>query len=162
MPLMGCRQYARHRGVSLATVQRKISRGIIPTTKVGNRGRIPSEVADQIWYHRSQIGLAPGINGATDVSPYREVYLKARADLMELKAQHAEIKLRVAKGELIPAVKVKSHVVECARNCRGKLIALPDTLGPTLVATEPPLRADVLKKEISNILDELEVSLGQL
>ena len=46
---MGLREYARHRGVSLATVQRKIKRKLIPTVLVEDKVKIEPERADKFW-----------------------------------------------------------------------------------------------------------------
>lgn len=49
MPLMGYRAYARHRGVTLAAVQKAIQTGRIATVMVGNAPKIDSDQADRDW-----------------------------------------------------------------------------------------------------------------
>jgi|GEM_PF-5798122 len=47
---MGLREYARYRGVSLATVQRKIKRRLIPVVYVGDKVKIDPVEADRMWH----------------------------------------------------------------------------------------------------------------
>jgi hypothetical protein len=46
---MGLREYARYRGVSLTTVQRKIKRGLISTLKIEGKVKIDVKSADRLW-----------------------------------------------------------------------------------------------------------------
>ncbi len=159
MPLLSLRAYAKHRGVSLAAVQKAIQSGrITPDAD----GRIDSERADAEWGAKTR----PGQRRARPVAvaPQEPVeapaagidYFRARAIRESYLARLAKIEFEEKTGKLVSRDEVQVAAFTRARTIRDNLLNIPDRLAATLAAEADADRVhQLLSAEIRQALEEL-------
>lgn len=81
---------------------------------------------------------------------------RARAKERVYKAQLAELKAKLASGELIEVAKVKTEWSQIATNIRSKLLAMPAKLAATALgaATYAEMQ-DLITEAVHEVLQEL-------
>jgi hypothetical protein len=160
MPLLSLRAYARHRGVSLAAVQKAIRSGrITPNAD----GLIDSDRADAEWTAKTR----PGQHRARSVAPARRElsdapvsgavdYSRARAIRESYLARLAKIEFEEKTGKLVSRDEVQVAAFTRARMVRDNLLNIPDRLAATLAAESDVDKVHrLLTDEIRMALDAL-------
>jgi phage terminase Nu1 subunit (DNA packaging protein) len=159
MPMMGIREYARHRGCAQSTVQTAISSGRI--RKVA--GKIDSEQADADW----QANTDPLVGNrshakASDTDENGRAYMHEKAERERLRRLQAQLEYEREVGLLAPVPDIEEQVAAVISGSRAKILALPSKVKQHL----PHLtNADVLTIDrlIRESLEELAnaESLGE-
>lgn len=181
MPLMGQREYARHRGCSLGAVQKAIKAKRVPVTV---DGKINSEIADRAWEmntdhtKRSALFLAAvsevpspsageQLERSADESARAEaedaVGAETRADRARREkalADKAEWEVRVMRGELVPKGDVKRLEFTANRITRDRVQMVPPRVAgqlQALVISAVPdeLRGDMAKRVTLHAVESL-------
>lgn len=165
MPVLSLRGYAKHRGVSLAAVQKAIRSGRITTNA---DGKLDSERADAEWHSKTR----PGQHQARPVPPapaaVREPeraeapvtgvfdYSRARAVRENYLARLAKIEFEEKTAKLISRDEVQVAAFTKARTTRDNLLNIPDRLAATVAAEGDADKVhQILTAEIRKALDEL-------
>jgi pyruvate/2-oxoglutarate dehydrogenase complex dihydrolipoamide acyltransferase (E2) component len=170
MPLSSLRAYAKHRGVSLAAVEKAIHSGRITPT-VG--GLIDSDRAAAEWDAKTRPGqrrarAAPAQPRETAEAPAavpRESpeaassgldYFRARAIRESYLARLAKIEFEERTAKLVSRDEVQVAAFTNGRTVRDNLLNIPDRLAATLAAeTDVDRVHDLLSVEIRRALEEL-------
>lgn len=168
MALLSLRAYAKHRGVSLAAVQKAIKSGRIATTADGS---IDSDRADADWSAKTRPGQkrrAPAPAIVAPVVPFVEPprsdpggaggldYFRARAIRESYLARLAKIEFEEKSAKLVSRDEVQIAAFTKARTVRDSLLNIPDRLAATLAAeTDADNVHQMLTVEIRKALDEL-------
>jgi len=160
MPLLSLRAYAKHRGVSLAAVQKAIHSGrITPNAD----GLIDSDRADAEWNAKTR----PGQRRAKMVPPTPPPqpaeapagsldYFRARAIRESYLARLAKIEFEERTAKLVSRDEVQVAAFTNGRTVRDNLLNIPDRLAATLAAeTDPDRVHHLLSAEIRKALEEL-------
>lgn len=168
MALLSLRAYAKHRGVSLAAVQKAIKSGRIATAADGS---IDSERADADWSAKTRPGQkrrspAPAI--VAPVVPFVEPprsdpggaggldYFRARAIRESYLARLAKIEFEEKSAKLVSRDEVQIAAFTKARTVRDSLLNIPDRLAATLAAEADADNVhQMLTVEIRKALNEL-------
>lgn len=172
MPVLSLRAYAKHRGVSLAAVQKAIHSGRIATTA---EGAIDSGRADAEWKAKTR----PGQGGAKQAPPVVKEskraeaqraeperaeppvaggldYFRARAFRENYLARLAKIEFEEKTAKLISRDEVQVAAFTKGRTARDNLLNIPDRLAATLAAESDADKVhQILTAEIRKALDEL-------
>jgi hypothetical protein len=160
MPLLSLRAYAKHRGVSLAAVQKAIRSGRIAANA---DGLIDSDRADTEWNANTR----PGQRRATPAAPVTAEpaeapvaagldYFRARAIRENYMARLAKIEFEEKTAKLISRDEVQVAAFTKARTVRDNLLNIPDRLAATLAAeTDVDKVHQLMTGEIRKALDEL-------
>ena len=164
MPVLSLRAYAKHRGVSLAAVQKAIRSGRIATT---SDGMIDSDQADAEWKAKTRPGQRRAERAAKTASvpePQRGEmagvagldYFRARAIRENYLARLAKIEFEEKTAKLISRDEVQVAAFTKARTVRDNLLNIPDRLAATLAAEADVDKVhQMLTGEIRKALDEL-------
>ena len=169
--LIGLREYARRRGVTLGAVQKAIKSGRITPIE----GRIDPEVADIQWARNTDAAQQRGAaavaaassasiavpprssapqadGGGGDGSHLHESRARREAALAEL----AELELAEKRGDLVAVADVEKALVSKVLGVRDSLDTLADRLSPLLAAeTDPATVYSMLRSEIRQVLAQL-------
>jgi len=160
MPLLSLRAYAKHRGVSLAAVQKAIHSGrITPNAD----GLIDSDRADAEWAAKTRPGQrrtrpvppavrepaeAPGAGGLD--------YFRARAIRESYLARLAKIEFEEKTAKLVSRDEVQVAAFTRGRVVRDNLLNIADRLAATLAAENDVDKVHrLLSDEIRMALDVL-------
>jgi hypothetical protein len=170
--LVGLREYARRRGVTLQAVQKAIKSGRI--TPIG--GQIDPEVADIQWQRNTapnrSAGLAASaaLGGAVTRAPIAprggrdsDSAIKAEPSLLDARtrreqamAELAELELAEKRGELVAAAAIEKALATKILSVRESLDTLTDRITPLLAAeTDPAKVYALLRMEIRQALSQL-------
>lgn len=164
MSMMSMREYARHRGCYLNSVQAAVKSGRIVLVA----GKVDSEVADRDWVRNTNPSLVTRGAGAagnrqasfSSVAPERNPesgsgpdYSKARAVKEHYAARIAKIDFEERSGKLIDKVEAKSKTFEMFRKFRDRMTAIPDRCSALLAAEEDQFEVHrILTEEIDTAL----------
>ena len=160
MPLMSLRAYAKHRGVSLAAVQKAIHSGrITPAAD----GLIDSERADAEWAAKTRPGqrMAKMVPPTPPPQPAEAPagsldYFRARAIRESYLARLAKIEFEERTAKLVSRDEVQVAAFTNGRTVRDNLLNIPDRLAATLAAeTDADRVHHLLSAEIRKALEEL-------
>ena len=164
MPVLSLRAYAKHRGVSLAAVQKAIRSGRIETTPTG---MIDSDRADAEWTAKTRPGQRRA-KAAPPAAVVRELeraeapigggldYFRARAVRENYLARLAKIEFEEKTAKLISRDEVQVAAFTKGRTARDNLLNIPDRLAATLAAESDADKVHlILTGEIRKALDEL-------
>jgi phage terminase Nu1 subunit (DNA packaging protein) len=129
MPMMGLREYARHRGCRLNAVQTALAAGRIKAVQ----GMINSEQADADWEANTDpIGgmrqyARQDADAASPVSPSvaRERYAQIRAEREEWQRRLLQLKYEEKAGLLVSAAEVAERYEKFVHLSMTALLALP-------------------------------------
>lgn len=167
MALLSLRAYAKHRGVSLAAVQKAIKSGRIATTADGS---IDSDRADSDWSAKTRPGQkrrSPAPATVAPVVPFVEPrsdpgsaggldYFRARAIRESYLARLAKIEFEEKSAKLVSRDEVQIAAFTKARTVRDSLLNIPDRLAATIAAEADADNVhQMLTVEIRKALDEL-------
>jgi len=164
MPLLSLRAYAKHRGVSLAAVQKAVHSGrITPNAD----GLIESDRADAEWNAKTRPGqrrarTAPAQPRETAETPAAGLdYFRARAIRESYLARLAKIEFEERTAKLVSRDEVQVAAFTRGRTVRDNLLNIPDRLAATLAAeTDVDRIHHLLSVEIRRALEELAGANG--
>lgn len=162
--LIGLREYARRRGVSLAAVQKAIKAGRITTVD----GKIDQEVADIQWGRNTDPALAkppaksaPPQDADVQDEPGEEEgapagYFASKARREAALAETAELDLAVKRGELVRVEDVERRLVTRIIGAREALDSIADRLSPVLASeADAAVIHRTLRAEIRQVMSSL-------
>jgi len=173
-PLMGLREYARHRkaaglaGYSLSTVQRAIEDGRIPYIERKGRKLINAAEADAAWKantrHRSdrhgdEAGDAPAKSPAEEKArggppPGSPAALKAEETALKIERQKLE--LAEKRGELVKRADVRRELFDLVRRARDRILNVPGRIAAQAAA-------EVEERKVEQVISaELRVALEEI
>ena len=151
MAIMGLREYARHRGSALSTVQKAIRSGRIP--KLAD-GRIDSDAADAAWKQNTTTYAPPVTRRADHEEDEGAVfgasqYTKARAVREHYQARLAKIEYEERIGKLVSKDEVQVAAFNKFRQFRDAMLNIPDRVAAMLAAEPDPAKCyEILAAEI--------------
>ena len=149
MATVSQRAYARHRGISLAAVQKAIKAGRIRTTA---DGKIDAELADQEWERNTNYGASPATGEASVSGPS---YAQSRAIREAYLARLAKIEYEERLGKLINRDEVQVAAFNKFRVFRDGMLNIPDRVAAVLAAeTDTRKVHESLTVEIRKALNE--------
>jgi len=160
MPLLSLRAYARHRGVSLAAVQKAIRSGrITPNAE----GLIDSDRADAEWksntrpsQHRARSTASAAREPAEQQTAGAIDYFRARAIRESYLARLAKIEFEEKTAKLVSRDEVQVAAFTRGRVVRDNLLNIADRLAATLAAENDVDKVHrLLSDEIRMALDAL-------
>ena len=163
MPLLSLRAYAKHRGVSLAAVQKAIQSGRITPTA---GGLIDSDQADAEWSAKTRPGQRRAKSAAAPVQSFEAPaagldYFRARAIRESYLARLAKIEFEERTAKLVSRDEVQVAAFTRGRTVRDNLLNIPDRLAATLAAeTDVDRIHHLLSVEIRRALEELAGANG--
>lgn len=166
--LIGLREYARRRGVTLGAVQKAIKSGRIRSID----GKIDPEVADIQWARNTDAAQQRGAAAVASVASTAAIapkaprgdddptagpqLLESRARREQAMAELAELELAEKRGELVDVADIRKALVPKILGVRDALDTLADRLAPLLAAeTDPSKVYALLKAEHRQILAQL-------
>jgi phage terminase Nu1 subunit (DNA packaging protein) len=113
--------------------------------------------------HMARYRLNQAAGGRPEADPLQEVTAKAKTKLALLKAEDAEIELKLKKGALVPKDLVTQQAYTIAKSFASQLQPLPEMLAPELaVLTEPNEIRDRLQKAFDQLLTDLRNGFASL
>jgi pyruvate/2-oxoglutarate dehydrogenase complex dihydrolipoamide acyltransferase (E2) component len=159
MPLLSLRAYAKHRGVSLAAVQKAIHSGrITPNTD----GLIDSDRADAEWNAKTRPGqqqakAAAAVPRDPSEAPAAGLdYFRARAIRESYLARLAKIEFEERIAKVVDRDEVQVAAFTRGRVVRDNMLNIADRVAATLAAESDVDRVHrILSDEIRTALDVL-------
>ena len=149
MSAVSLRAYARHRGVSLAAVQKAIQTGRIRTTA---EGKIEVELADRDWERNTHYGASVATGEPALAGPS---YAQSRAVREAYLARLAKIEYEERLGKLISRDEVQVAAFNKFRIFRDGLLNIPDRVAAVLAAESDSHKVhELLTGEIRKALHE--------
>lgn len=153
--LMGLREYARHRGVTLKAVQKAIQEGRIEVVLIDGAKKIDPKKADAMWTERT----TPKVEGSDPSG----TYYKSKAEKEFYAAKIAEFEYKKRTGELLEVSDVKRELQRICTICRDHLLNLPDQLAPEIAGETNPHNVSILLyKRINECLSDLSGALEKM
>jgi hypothetical protein len=161
---MSLRQYARHRGVSLAAVQKAIKTNRIVTLP---DGQVESEAADLDWERNTTV-YAPAVTGRAGQEEDdgagvggASQYTRARAVREHYQARLAKLEYEERVGKLVSKDEVQVSAFNKFRQFRNQLLNLPDRVAAMLAAENDSAKVfEILSNEVRQVLNEFADSNG--
>lgn len=169
MAIISLRAYARHRGVSLAAVQKAIKSGRIPAAE----GGVDPVVADALWSKNTSVAqnalptvAAAPTRGAQPSDPGGPVgvdYNKARAVREGYRARREKIEYERRVDSLVSAEDVRVAWTGILSSVRDSMLGLPLKLGGMLAsmtdqrAIERYLK-DAIRTELTKVAGQIDDS----
>ena len=171
MAIMGLREYARHRGSALSTVQKAIRSGRIP--KLAD-GRIDSDAADAAWKQNTTTYAPPVTRRADHEEDDGAVfganqYTKARAVREHYQARLAKIEYEEKVASLVSKDEVKIAQFNIDRQRRDAMLNIADRTCAAIAAEVkdiliaagiPPEKADALDMSRIHEIMMVEIRKG--
>jgi hypothetical protein len=159
MPLLSLRAYAKHRGVSLAAVQKAIHSGrIAPTAE----GLIDSDRADAEWNAKTRPGqrrtrpAAGTPRGPAEAPASGLDYFRARAIRESYLARLAKIEFEERIAKVVDRDEVQVAAFTRGRVVRDNMLNIADRVAATLAAESDVDRVHrILSDEIRMAVDVL-------
>ncbi len=166
MPKLGLRAYAKHRGVSLATVQDALKTGRISLVD----GKIETEQADHDWDANAHPGrVAAGVRQfagkrgrkTAEAKPNTgDSYAESQRKKAALDVRLAQLKVDEQEGRLISADAVAQEWTALGTAIRDSMLALPTRLAGKLASmTSERDIAQFLRSTIRAELSKISVGL---
>lgn len=160
MPLMSLRAYAKHRGVSLAAVQKALQSGRI---RIGADGKLDAAAADADWSRNTKLATAHVLPDPRRSMPEQDdssgfggnQYAKARAIREHYLARLAKIEYEERVGKLVSKDEVQVAAFTRFRQFRDLMLNIPDRLAAVLAAESDAAACHhILASEIRKALHE--------
>jgi hypothetical protein len=160
--LIGLREYARRRGVTLGAVQKAIRAGRITPIE----GKIDPEVANIQWERNTGSARSSPGPAAAPIAPAGRVkprdgedgprFADVRARREAAMAELAELELAEKRGELVSAQAIERALATKILSVRESLDTLADRITPLLAAEADPAKVyALLRTEIRQVLAQL-------
>jgi hypothetical protein len=157
---LSIRQYAQHRGVSHAAVQKAIRQGRIQLT---SDGKVDMEQADRDWTRNTGPSTPtrklpePGLSTRPSAGPS---FAQSRAVRELYLARLAKLEYERQAGKLLQADAVNHALAIIMRDTRDHLLALPDRLAEAVAVEMNPLEVrNILSQEIRETLLQLSTAM---
>ena len=146
--LLSRREYAAHRGVTVAAVQKAVEMGRITLTD----GKIDPEKADKEWVENTNPAYnTPRTNDGLSTPYHKSKIMKTTYDAMLKKLEYEE-----RAGKLIPIAQVQAEAFAAARTARDHLLMIPRRIAPQIInQTNISDIEYILKQEITSALANL-------
>lgn len=164
MPLMGYREYARHRNITLRAVQKAIEAKRITLVEVAGKMKIDSDQADRDWRDNTDpvarsllFSAGPQAPAAPDAETQPEddsdsELRSVRIETMQIKRDRERLDLEREQGRLVDRAEV-------ARLRFTEFRALRDALGNVALRTAPGLAVEsdpiACERIVRDALDEV-------
>ena len=146
--LLSRREYAAHRGVTVAAVQKAVEMGRITLTD----GKIDPEKADKEWVENTN----PAYNTPRADDSFSTPYQKSRMMKTTYDAMLKKLEYEERAGKLIPRVQVESDVFAASRTARDHLLMIPKRVAPRIISLKNISDIEyILSQEITNSLTSL-------
>ena len=176
MPTGTQKDYAKHRGVTQASVSKAIKAGRLSLSLIphGKRFLIDFETADVEWAANSGVSENPAFGQSPlspeTIEPPQPIvdddqesaseeplnYAQARAKTEHFKAKTAEIDYRKRAGELVERSEIASVAFEVATTARNKSFARAPRLAQVALEAKDEKEAiAAVKQELRGIFEEL-------
>lgn len=152
--------FARHRGVSRATVTEYKKKGYLVLTEAGKVCVKESEESLKAKLDKSRGGARekPAASGESDGNKFME----AKTRDMQARALRSELELREKAGQLISKEAVKRAAFSVARDAQETLMAIPDRLASMLAAeTDEAKVHEMLTDEIRQASNALADAVSE-
>ncbi len=132
MPMMGLREYSRHRGCNLKAVQKALAAGRI--SKVGDK--IDSEAADAAWAantdplaaHRDYAKAANGSANGHAAGPDAQSLIKTKSEIAALDLKRKQRQEELDAGRLVPVEEFEQRLATVISTSRTKVLSLPSKI----------------------------------
>jgi hypothetical protein len=146
--LLSRREYAAHRGVTVAAVQKAVETGRISLKD----GKIDPEKADKEWAENTNPAYNTPHTSDSSSNPYQKSkIMKTTYDAMLKKLEYEE-----RAGKLIPRAQVESDAFAAARTARDHLLMIPKRVAPRIIGQNSISEIEyILAKEITDSLTSL-------
>ena len=146
--LLSRREYAAHRGVTVAAVQKAVETGRITLID----GKIDPEKADKEWVENTNpIYNTPRTDDSSSNPYQKSKIMKTTYDAMLKKLEYEE---RV--GKLVSRAQVESDVFAASRATRDHLLMIPKRVAPRIIGQNSISEIEyILKQEITSALANL-------
>ena len=146
--LLSRREYAAHRGVTVAAVQKAVEMGRITLTD----GKIDPEKADKEWVENTN----PAYNTPRADDSFSTPYQKSRMMKTTYDAMLKKLEYEERAGKLIPRAQVESDVFAASRTARDHLLMIPKRIAPRIISLKNISDIEyILSQEITNSLTSL-------
>jgi hypothetical protein len=184
--LLSYRKYAKHRGVTLAAVQKALKTGRINAVVDQATGKLKIDpvIADAQWTRNTDVdqqlrgngGVMPAMPAAQGLdlgsgsddedaggaeAGDRLDLLKHRTREAKASAQLKEMQALERAAVLVHAAGVRKEAVETARRMRNALLAIPDRIAPVLDPASPSRAHKLLTEELQKVIRELSAGLDE-
>ena len=146
--LLSRREYAVHRGVTVAAVQKAVETGRISLID----GKIDPEKADKEWTENTNPAYnTPRTDNGLSTPYHKSKIMKTTYDAMLKKLEYEE-----RAGKLIPIAQVQAEAFAAARTARDHLLMIPRRIAPQIInQTNISDIEYILKQEITSALANL-------
>lgn len=146
--LLSRREYAVHRGVTVAAVQKAVETGRISLID----GKIDPEKADKEWAENTNPAYnTPRTNDSSSNSYQKSKAMKTTYDAMLKKLEYEE-----RAGKLISRAQVEADVFAASRAIRDHLLMIPKRVAPRIIGLNSISEIEyILTKEITDSLTNL-------
>lgn len=178
MAMMGFREYARHRGVTLRAVQKAIEAGRIATVGEGRERKIDAAQADLLWAANTDpaaqsllysagplptgdLAAAPAAEPAEDADPPASLaspeYRAARARREEIRRDREQLELDRMRGSLIPLPDAQQVVYTSFRTLRDACMHIGARLKDRCAAqTDAFVVEQLITEEIEGVFSRFD------
>jgi alkylated DNA nucleotide flippase Atl1 len=181
--LIGYREYARHRGCTLRTVQEAIETGRIKVVDVDGKKKIDRQQADIDWQNNTDhskrniiYSSGPKLNEEENdldfeddeiadeeekvpsvskpVDLQAEAYRHSRTERESINVEKARLELEQMRGKLIPVTQVKRTAFTAFRTLRDSVLNVPLRVKDECAAETDPLKIEyLLERELTAALN---------
>ena len=146
--LLSRREYAAHRGVTVAAVQKAVEMGRITLTD----GKIDPEKADKEWVENTN----PAYNTPRTDDSFSTPYQKSRMMKTTYDAMLKKLEYEEKAGKLVSRAQVESDVFAASRTARDHLLMIPKRVAPRIIGLKNISDIEyILSQEIKNSLTSL-------
>lgn len=150
--LIGIRDYAKHRGVAVATVRDAVNYGRITPEMKNGRMFFDPEKCDKEWADNTNEAQARGPQSAENFPAFQ----KSRAIREAYNARITKLEYEKKLGKLIEVEKVRRQSENTASIIKNSLNQLPLKLAAQLAAETDPHEIEmIIVREIEDCLEEL-------
>ncbi len=155
--LLGYREYAKHRGVSHAAVQRAIDAERISVIVLPDgTKKINPETADVEWVNNTDESQKPHTTHARSGAPEMYTYAEARAVRANYEAKLLKLKYEKETAKLVDSEEMKSKIFQAVRTTRDAIMNIPDRISGILAAEGDQYQIhNILARELRQALEEL-------
>ena len=146
--LLSRREYAAHRGVTVAAVQKAVEMGRITLTD----GKIDPEKADKEWVENTN----PAYNTPRADDSFSTPYQKSRMMKTTYDAMLKKLEYEEKAGKLVSRAQVESDIFAASRASRDHLLMIPKRVAPRIIGLNSISEIEyILTQEITNSLTSL-------
>lgn len=153
---MGYREYARHRGCAMSTVQKAIKDGRIDVEIIKGQKKIDWKDADEKWSQNTDTYRPSSTDSGTTKKVKGPTYQQSRAIREAYQAKLAKIEYEQKIGKLVDADQVKRHAFEMGRRIRDAILNIPARISNELLSADNAFDIEqILNREFDEVLKNL-------